>query len=39
MLGGNIEILEDLEALISKYYSKERAITCSSGYLAGMSSL
>jgi 7-keto-8-aminopelargonate synthetase-like enzyme len=37
MLGGNIEILIKLEATISKFFNKEHAITCSSGYLACMS--
>lgn len=37
MLGGNIDILVELEAIISKFFNKEHTITCSSGYLACMS--
>ena len=37
MLGGNTEILVQLEATIAKFFNKEHAITCSSGYLACMS--
>ncbi len=37
MLGGNMEILVELERVIAGFFGKEHAITCSSGYLACMS--
>lgn len=39
MLCGNLEILEDLEEKISKFFSKEHALVFSSGYLACMSTI
>jgi 7-keto-8-aminopelargonate synthetase-like enzyme len=39
MLGGNTQILMDTEKEISSFFNKERSITCSSGYLACMSTI
>eukprot|EP00918_Siedleckia_nematoides_P045551 GHVU01099760.1.p1 GENE.GHVU01099760.1~~GHVU01099760.1.p1 ORF type:complete len:342 (-),score=73.15 GHVU01099760.1:230-1255(-) len=37
MLGGNTTILRDLEKKIGKFFGRDDALTCSSGYLACMS--
>ena len=39
MLCGNLQILEDLEVKISKFFNKEAALVMSSGYLACMSAI
>lgn len=39
MLCGNLQILEDLEVKIAKFYKKEHALVFSSGFLACMSTL
>jgi len=39
MLCGNLEILEELEKSISNFFSKEKALVFSSGYLACMSAI
>ena len=39
MLCGNLEILENLEKRLAKFYGKESALVFSSGYLACMSTL
>lgn len=39
MLCGNLEILEELERKIAKFFNREAALVCSSGYLATMSAV
>jgi len=39
MLGGNTTILRELESVIAKFFDRDDALVCSSGYLACMSGI